>query len=299
MANTLVDIMRNAYMRIGEWNESVATGGTTATIVDTKLVGVGVDDDWNEGRAFIVYDAGGAGAAPEGETRRISDYVDSTGTFTVDTVFSASPAATDRYGYVSEYYPWHTMIGLLNSTLQSLGRIPIVDTTTLDTVSAETEYDYELAWKRTPPYRIDMQRKTTGDNDNKWAEISRGSWEYIPSTAGATGLIVFQKYMPADRDLRVWYEAVHPYVQADDDAIYEHFHEELVTLALVEKALEWQNTRLQGGDDFLLSRWNDAKNQLFQAKQEYITWKPPRRAKLMIPYSTYNEVDRFTYPGPA
>lgn len=69
-----------------------ATGaGGTATFISTDgLNGFG-DDYFNTGWAMrIVYDAGAAGGAPEGDLRDIVDYTSTTGTFTVAPVWSGA-----------------------------------------------------------------------------------------------------------------------------------------------------------------------------------------------------------------
>ena len=84
-----------------------ATGGSTSTIVDTtRLKSTQYADDEHIGKwARITYDAGGAGAAPEGEISPITDYVASTGTLTVNPVFTASPVSTDVYQVWSNPHP--------------------------------------------------------------------------------------------------------------------------------------------------------------------------------------------------
>ena len=293
MAFELTDLLVEAYRRLGQFNESGVTSGTAATtIIDSSLAGKGADDDWIDGAVFMTYTTDAA--APLGQFQVVTDYADATGTFTFATM-TAATGAGDRYGYVSQLYPLQTIIGLANSALQSLGDIPLVDTTTLDTAASQTEYTYSVAWKRNPPYRVDMQTKTTDADDNQWIELR--DWEYIPATAAGTGLLILPQ-LPASRGLRIWYQGPHPAVQAYSDDIYAGFNPELITLMLVERALEWQNSRLQGGDPFLMQRWNDAKQQAAMAKQNYRVWKPIRRAGLMI-VGSHVEEDRFSYPGPA
>jgi len=78
--------------------QSAATGGGTTTIIDTAaLTAVYADDYWINGWAYILTDAGGTGAAPQGEIRRISDFVSSSGTITVPSAFTAAVVATDTY----------------------------------------------------------------------------------------------------------------------------------------------------------------------------------------------------------
>jgi hypothetical protein len=63
-------------------------------------------------------------------------------------------------------------------------------------------------------------------------------------------------------------------------------------------ALRWQNSRLQGGDDFLLQRWNDAKQSLVTAKALFPVWKPKRQAKLLVINSSYWDADSIADPAP-
>ena len=168
MAFTLSNMLQGVYKALGQLRVSTATGGSTTTIVDTKRVGTANDDDFRNGVAFVVRDAGGASAAPEGEFNRISAYVDSTGTFTVDTAYTAAPASGDTYAWANQQYPIYEMIQAMNDGLRLLGDVPLVDTTTLDTAAAQTEYAAAVAWKRRRPYRIDIQGRTGDADDNQW-----------------------------------------------------------------------------------------------------------------------------------
>ena len=295
MAFTLYDLLAETYKRLGQWNESIVTGSTLAktAIEDTTLANEGSDDDWNRGAFFHVYNSSVAGAAPQGEVVIITDYVDSSGKFTFNTR-SCTPDEGDRYAYVSEFYPLQTMIGLANSALQSIGTIPLVDKATVSS-AVQTEYAYDVAWKRSPPYRVDLQTKIGSTlDDNTW-DIVHG-WEYEPATAGSSAKIIFEDYLPTGRKLRIWYQDKHPYVQASTNPIYEGIQPELVTLTLVERALEWQNSRLQGGDQFLLQRWNDAKQQALLARSMYPIWKPKRRSKIV--QLDGDSGDHLPYPYP-
>lgn len=82
----------------GVYLDGVAISGSTTTLVDTvNLSGQYADDYLINAWLSIITDAGGAHAAPEGQTRRISDFVSSTGTVTVGTAFTAAVGPTDTY----------------------------------------------------------------------------------------------------------------------------------------------------------------------------------------------------------
>jgi len=268
-------LLRDAYADLGQLQAAQATGGSTTRVVDTKLIGLGRDDDWNGG-TVIVLSAGGQ--APEGEFGRVSDYVDATGTLTVPEM-SASVESGDLYGLVSEYYPLQQMVELSNQALRNLGDLTHVDPATLDTASGQTEYAASAAWKRRPPRRIDIQTCTGEGGDHRWALVR--NWAYLPAATGQSGLIVFRTQLPTGRDLRIWYEDVHPRVSAYDDAIHESIHPALAVAAVVEKALGWQVSRLDGENEFLLRRLEDARAELERQKRLHPVWQVGRVSRGM------------------
>lgn len=86
-------------LREGFGQYGTLTGGSTSTLVDTTRLSGGIPDNWFKGYiARISRDAGGSGAAPEGEMRFVTASVASTGTVTAGTpVFTAATASGDYY----------------------------------------------------------------------------------------------------------------------------------------------------------------------------------------------------------
>ncbi len=101
-------------------------------------------------------------------------------------------------------------------------------------------------------------------------------WAYVPAAAGESGLIVFRTQLPAGRDLRIWYEDAHPRVSAYDDEIREEIHPALAAAAVVEKALIWQVSRLDGENEFLLRRLDEARAELERQKRLHLVWQAGR-----------------------
>ncbi len=279
MALTLSDVLQAGYADLGQLNVSLATGGSTTTIVDSTQTD-GDDDAWKDGAAFIIRDAGGAAAAPEGQFNRVSAYVGATGTLTVDTAFTVAVAAGDTYGLVGSYYPLRQMIKAVNDALRGLGDVDLTDTTTLDTASITTEYSAAVAWKRAKPFRVDVQTITGNSGDNEWRTYD--SWEYVPAVAGTAGKIIFPDFPFPSRDVRVWYKGPHPAVALYSDPIAEVFDPETVVQAFVAKALDWQNTRSQGSDQFLLQRGQKAEQRLANLLVERPRLRVKRGPKLLI-----------------
>jgi hypothetical protein len=290
MAFLLSNLLQKAYEKLGQANYSLATGGSVATIVDSRQAGLHGDDAWKEGATFVTRDA--AGALPENQFALVTGYTDSTGTFTsAAAAFTTAPAATDTYMFVNDFYPLYTMIELANSALQSLGPIPLIDTS-ITSAASQTEYTLPVACKRQKPLRVDYQGKTGDANDNQWIAID--NWRYEPATAGTTAVLVLPQLVTG-RTVRIWYMGVHPTLTTYSSVVVETIEPELATALLVEKALEWQNSRLQGGDDFLVQRWNDQKQQVLAARAQFPISKPKRRPRLMIVGGHVAE-DEFTHP---
>jgi hypothetical protein len=295
MPLTLSSVLQSVYSQLGELNTSKATGGSTTTVTDTTIINASRDNVWKEGVLFMVYDVGGAGAAPEGQFQRVSGFVNSTGVFTVDTAFTTAPAANDLYGVASSYYPLRQMIRSVNDGLVDLGDIDLMDTATLDTIIATTEYAAAVSWKRTRPYRVDIQTLTSSATDNQWYEWH--NWDWVPATAGTAGKIIFHEYPTALRDIRVWYKGVHPQLNEYGDVVWESFDPELVKKAALVKALEWQNSRTQGADTFLTGKLNAALQQLENRKVTSPVWHPRRKPRLMIVNpTTYDAGDDIATP---
>lgn len=283
----LTNLLQAAYRELGQLLISTATGGGATSIIDTKEKDQHEDTAWDRGAFFIIE---ASGASPEGKYGLITGWTESTGVFAFTTL-TDEVAAGDVYGVCNDYYPLYQMVELANDALRMLGDIVLIDPTTLDTVSSTSEYAYAVTWKRKPPIKVEYQTKTT-TSDYQWREIH--DWQYRPATAGTAGVIVLP-YLPASRDIAVWYVDKHPRVNSYEDPIAETIAPELATKALVLKALEWQNNRMMGGDDFLTQRLNDAKMQYQIAKMEYPIWKPKRRSKLFV-IGPHIEKDTFKEP---
>ena len=289
----LGQLLPDLYKELGQLNVSVATGGSTTTIADTKLVGRYADGVWIEGAAGVIYDAGGAGATPQNEFNRISNYVDSTGTLTVDTAFVGTPASGDVFWFANEFYPLRILVELINDGLRSLGDITLVDTTTLDTAVQQTEYAASVTWKHRRPRAIAYQGRTGDANDNRWIQIH--DVDFIPAAGGSTGLIILPQ-LPATRDIRVIYEDSHPRLSIYSDSVNEAINPQLAIKACAVQALQWQNSRLQGSDTAILQRLNQAQADLALAKGDLRPYKYQKRRKIFSVGGSHIDEDEFQVP---
>lgn len=277
MAYKLSDLLRDVYTELGQLTVATATGGSSNTLEDAGLAGEHQDDEWKDG-ALLMLECGQGG--PEGEFERISGFEASSGTFTLANDLSAAIASADRYGLVSAYYPLETTIELVNAGLRALGDIPLVAEQTLASIGGQSAYAASLEWAAQRPRRIDFKAIPGLSGVDPWRTVH--DWEYVPSTPGSPGLILFKEALPAGREVRVWYQGSHPRLAAHDDEIAQSISPELAVAACVERALRWQHARMGGGDQRLAASWQRAQANLNEAKVLFPAWKPARASRLRL-----------------
>lgn len=278
----LTHLLQRVYRRLKVARTMIATGGSTTTIVDTNLADYLAEsnednylDNWT---AIVIRDAGGSGAAPEGEFNRISDFVASTGTITVPAAWSGTSevASGDRYMIASPDFPLNDMIEIVNDALVSLGNIPVPNTS-LTTADNQTEYTLPVALTGSQLLDLEVQGDTDDANDNQYAQIT--NHQIVPPTApGATGTLVIPQ-LGSGYTIRVTYLGLHPRVQDFDDDISSYIHPELAVAVCVAHALQWYNTIRGGTDKYFLSREDRAWNQYEITKQNYPVVIPDRRVQ--------------------
>jgi len=161
MPFTLNDLMVGAYRRAGllRVGEITAGGGTTEASTgfkDSSLIGDTADDDFNGGTFFLIQST--ASAAMDGQFRKITDYVGSSGEFELSAVITGSTLMNigTAYGYTTPEFGRDMMVELANDALQAVGDLASIDKNTMISSAAVTEYQMEVAWKRAPPLRIDL-----------------------------------------------------------------------------------------------------------------------------------------------
>ncbi len=266
----LTHLLQRLYRRLKVARVGKATGGSTATIIDTKLLDYLADSNENDYltdfTAIIVKDAGGAGAAPEGEFNRISAYDDG-GTITVPDVFSAAVAVGDTYMYISPDFPLYDMIEVVNDALQSehIGKIPVPDTS-LTTANNQTEYTLPSALITDDTLLdLEIQGITTDADDNRYLPVP--NWKIIPGgTPGTAGTLVVPQ-LAAGYKLRLTYLGLHPRIDTYSDYVSEYIPPALAVSVCAAFALEWFNSQSGGAEKFWLNREDRAWNQLDIAKR--------------------------------
>lgn len=209
MATTLLELITRVGRSFGPLHEGTATGGGTSTVVDTSLIEP--DDYWNN---HYVYVHSADSAAPEGEERVVTDWVQATATLTVSPVFTAAVEAGDEY--LALPVRRSELVALINNALDKACKrwgVPTIDTTTITLV--ESTYQYNLP---TDLLRIsDVLYRS--DSESPYRVIERALWT-IGGTPGAQVLdLLSLGSMAAGDTLRIDYLAQLPHLSADSDAL--------------------------------------------------------------------------------
>jgi hypothetical protein len=258
MAFTLHDLLWECYKRLGQAKVGVVDSGSTTTIVDAMqssefIEGLETDANLNGG-VFVLYDVAGLGAAPQGEFGPITSFDPETGTFGFD-AFSDAPAAGDKYGYTTTLFPFLDAIEHANSALKVIGDVETVDSSTLTAVGESYEYTVAVGWKRNI-YKVESQ-----DADDNWNRID--DWEYIPGSAGSTGLLRLPSITTGTL-LRISYMSPHGRLSVHDDEVDESIDPEYAVQATIVQMLEAFVTQM--GENAMETLWpqrlSDARNQL-------------------------------------
>lgn len=285
----LTHLLQRVYRKLRNTRVSTATGGSATTIVDTKLADylgdANEDDVLNSGTAIIIKDAGGSGASPEGKFARITDYVASTTTITIDTVADAV-ASGDTYLIASKDYPLFDMIEIVNDALQNLGRIPRVYSS-LTSVAEQTEYTLP-AYIKDSVYLVEWPVNAES-GDQQWEEIY--NWRIASSDPGSSGTLIIPQ-LPAGYTIRVWYYDNHPRVDDYDDPISEKVHPELAYAAVMAQVYEWYNSKTNDDNPKSIQREMMAKQTLEAAKALYPIPRMKRHPR-GIPQWRYDTDERF------
>ena len=269
--------------KIDALEEFIATGGSTTTVVNGKVADRQdrPEDNYSiDYTAIIVRDT--AGAAPQGEMRRISSYTSGTYTHTVDTAFSAAVASGDLVAIANADIPMYEMYRALNNALVKMGDIPQVDTS-ITSNAAQTEYTLPVALKRENLLRIEYNGWTGDANDNDWVHIPR--WDILPSAPGTTTTIIIPQ-IPSGRTIRIVYRAVHPTLSASTDVVSEYIHPAVLIPAVTKEVLRWYNGSTGGGENYWLQRENEAAFELEKALKEHPIWEPKRSPK----YTNFQDI---------
>jgi hypothetical protein len=264
MGKTLFDLTYETARALGILDEGVATNGSTTTLVDT-VERTETDDFWNGGSAWVIYDAGGAGAAPQGEYSVITDFVQSTSTATLRSTLTAAIAVGDRYAVGRAKYSLNLLIQKVNEVLSSMV-IEKADITTITTANSQTEHSL-------PSDLLELQQvwlQTNDDsNDNRWERIY--DFHIQKSATGTANKIVFGRQFDSGYEAKIVYTCYHAALRASTDKLDDSINASLVVYNAVVACLL---TRMGKGGE-VDPDLNNLVN-FFQAKAKAVSDEHPQ-----------------------
>lgn len=147
----------------------ITSSADTTHFVSSQLIGLG-NDYFVGWTAYVLWDAGGASAAPQGEYRAITDYVSSTGTFTLGAA-STQLSASD---IILVIHPMIAGLGLIGDSAAT-GAVTTTDTVMayikqLVTLLIETQADADYAEEHMHHKTIWYGKKS--DQTTNWCDVN-------------------------------------------------------------------------------------------------------------------------------
>jgi hypothetical protein len=266
MAYLLTNALQNMWRSLGQLTTDVATGGTALTAIETNLGSDKYDDDFCVGGTLVVIrDAGGAGADPEGKYGIITAYDQTNQIFTFTPTVTTPIAAGDTFGWASALFPLYDSVEIMNQALRDLGPVPNIDTSVTG-IATVTEYTLPAAITSRPIYVEQLIGKD-------YQEL--GKWDVVPSAIGSAWKLRIP-YFNNSTTLRIWYLAVHPYLNLYSSEISPYIPQPLVDAAALAWACQWFNRRIGGGNDYWLATEKIAWADYERAKTEHRIMYPKR-----------------------
>lgn len=270
MGKTLFDLTYELARLLGIVSEGILTGGSTTTLIDT-VARAEADDYWNGGTAWITYDAGGAGVAPQGEYGYISDFVQSTATLTLRSDLTAAVAAGDRYALGRKRYPLELLIQKIN---EAFGVIEKTDTTTIAIVDQQLEYSLpsDLLELR----QVYIQGDTTV---NDWQLVT--DYGVQKSATGTANKVIFKRQFSAGLLGKLVYTAYHGTLRVATDKLDDSIHIDKIIYNAAVGCLLWRKARV-GDSDLSVNDLLNYYQNLANAKNDEFAQVLPRKAAKTI-----------------
>ena len=295
----LTHLLQRVYRRLKVSRASTATGGSSTTLVDSTLADflgdANEDDQLNGGTIIIIKDAGGAGAAPEGEFGRITDYA-SSGTITWAP--STAPTAGDVYMFAGKDFPILDMIEIVNDALTSdyVGGGLVNINTSLITAALQTEYTLPSTQIDAQSIlSVEIQTRLNDSNDNQYVPLP--DYKIVPSgTPGTAGTLVIPQ-LAAGYTIRLKWPGTHARVSTYADYISESLTPAVAEACVVAHALQWYNIKRGGADGWMKEREDRAWNALDVALAREPIRRPEKRVGGFPHWGASNPPDEF-YPIP-
>lgn len=230
---TLFDLVLRMLTELGTLRTGTVTGGTTSTIIDTNMLDQVDDAYYDNGTAFIIWDAAGASAAPQGEFSIVDTSDKVTSTLNLRSALTVAPGAGDKYGVANSRFPLDRVVEKINMRLFSMIYIPQNDVS-LTTVGDQTEYSLPAA------AAVDLRQvfiaRSTDSAD--YDEVEWNNYRIAHADTAGTHKLVFDRDFPSGYRIRLVYGGRHPDLRVASDKLSEFVHPDIVVYSAASDALQ-------------------------------------------------------------
>ncbi len=241
-------------------SSTTTAAGTTTTLVDSARTEP--DDFWNDGTLFIT------GGTYANNSRKITDFVNTTGTFTFSPALAGAPGSSISYSVINGDWPREMLFQFINQALQDIGSTPAVDTSL---TTAKNTSSYSLPAGVYNIKRVEIAEDTADANP------------YIPWLLWREfdGKLEFDGGIPDEgKTIRLWYEKPHAEVTSDSSVISDYVDLPLLVWSAAVHAWRWRLQRVGGDNPIFLQMLNEAvanrNNLLAQNKKIRKLYRTPR-----------------------
>jgi hypothetical protein len=273
MSKTLFDLTYELARALGVVEEGTATGGSTTTIADTNAL-LQADDFWNNGTAWILYDAGGLGAAPQGEYSVISDFAQSGGLVTLRSTLTAAVGIGDKYAVARTRYSLSLLIQKVNEALTGV----VIEKTDITTVAiADSQTEYSLPSDLIELKEVWLAANTDDTDDNRWERVF--DWTVQKSATGTANKVVFTSQYGAGIAVKLTYLAYHANLRIATDKLDDSIHINKIIYQAAVGCILQRKAKVGESDPALNDLLNYYQNLANRMDAEHAVELPKKSAK--------------------
>ena len=264
---TLADLTYFVAVELKSAREGVTDVASIDAIIDTagRLES---DDYWNTGPALILDTP--TGSVPQGEYGVVSDF--GSGTVTLRSNWSATVPVGSTYALGRRRYPLDLLAQCVNAAYRDLGKIPLVDITSLTTLQSTTQYTIPAA-ARKDLREVWIQTIMDIPDSLGWHEIPHGTWRQ-------ENALLFLPQLSLDRALKLVYIDESPQLVDYNDVLSPFVHPKRIIYKAAAHALLWRSEKLNPAAQ---SQYNQKVNyfldQDLRAQNDHEIVMPPKRGK--------------------
>jgi len=248
-------------------------GGDSTTVKDSKRTEI--DDAFNGGTLWVITDAGGESAAPEGEWARVSDFVNTDGVITISEV-TADVEEGDTYGVATGNFPLDVLISAINKYAIKHNVIRY-DRTSLDITANTSEYTLPAGIRQ--DNLINVYEET--DTDTSDSQPTPLNFEVQTAAAGSQHkLLILSRNVTTGNDIVLEYRTKLAPMYLATDVIDDSLPMARILADAAAHARAIQMSTLTSGSELEIAMMNIHREDAALARAENPIRLPAKRGKV-------------------